>query len=104
MRTIADGLEWRYGRKPAVAQRRLRFLIEFSYRTGLRASETVHATLGSIGADAQGDHWRQVVGKGAKCETSCGTGPCGPRRRTCTPMRFVALGRSAGVRGAGALI
>jgi site-specific recombinase XerD len=65
VRTVAEGLEWSYGWQPSAAQR-LRFLIDFSYSTGLRAGELVHATLGSIEVDAQGDHWLHVVGKGSK--------------------------------------
>lgn len=65
LRTVADGLEWSYGWQPGAAQR-LRFLIDFSYSTGLRAGELVRATLGAIEVDAQGDHWLQVVGKGSK--------------------------------------
>ncbi len=65
VRTVAEGLEWSYGWQPAAAQR-LRFLIDFSYSTGLRASELVHATLGSIEIDGHGDHWLRIVGKGSK--------------------------------------
>jgi site-specific recombinase XerD len=65
VRTVAEGLEWSYGWQPSAAQR-LRFLIDFSYSTGLRAGELVHATLGSIEVDAHGDHWLHVVGKGSK--------------------------------------
>jgi len=65
LRTVADGLEWSYGWQPAAAQR-LRFLIDFSYSTGLRAGELVRARLGSIEVDAHGDHWLHVVGKGGK--------------------------------------
>ena len=65
MRTVAEGLEWSYGWQPSAAQR-LRFLIDFSYSTGLRAGELVHAALGSIEVDAHGDHWLHVVGKGSK--------------------------------------
>ncbi len=65
MRTVAEGREWSYGWQPASAQR-LRFLIDFSYGTGLRAGELVHATLASIEIDAHGDHWLHVVGKGSK--------------------------------------
>jgi site-specific recombinase XerD len=65
VRTVADGLEWSYGWHAAAAQR-LRFLVDFSYSTGLRAGELVRATLGSIEVDAHGDHWLHVVGKGAK--------------------------------------
>lgn len=65
VRTVAEGLEWSYGWEPSAAQR-LRFLIDFSYSTGLRAGELVHATLGSIEVDAHGDTWLHVVGKGSK--------------------------------------
>jgi len=65
IRTIADGLEWSYGWAPPAAQR-LRFLLDFSYATGLRASELVGATLGDIHTDDHGDHWLHVVGKGGK--------------------------------------
>ncbi|HRH85583.1 MAG TPA: site-specific integrase [Rubrivivax sp.] len=65
VRTVAEGLEWSYGWQPSAAQR-LRFLIDFSYSTGLRAGELVHATLGALEVDAHGDHWLRVVGKGSK--------------------------------------
>lgn len=65
VRTIADGLEWSYGWEPAAAQR-LRFILDFGYATGLRASELVGATLGDIETDAHGDSWIKVVGKGRK--------------------------------------
>ncbi len=65
LRTIADGLEWSYGWKPAAAQR-LRFVLDFGYATGLRASELVNVTLKNIRTDAQGDHWVELVGKGQK--------------------------------------
>ena len=65
VRTVAEGLEWSYGWQPGAAQR-LRFLIDLSYSTGLRAGELVHATLGSIEVHAHGDHWLHVVGKGNK--------------------------------------
>jgi site-specific recombinase XerD len=65
VRTVAEGLEWSYGWQPAGAQR-LRFLIDFTYSTGLRAGELVHATLGSIEVDGHGDHWLHIVGKGSK--------------------------------------
>jgi integrase len=44
----------------------LRFVLDFGYATGLRASELVGATLGDIETDARGDHWLKVVGKGRK--------------------------------------
>ncbi|WP_063534825.1 site-specific integrase [Burkholderia sp. MSMB1589WGS] len=65
IRTLADGLEWSYGWSPAAAQR-LRFLLDFGYATGLRASELVSATLGDIRRDEHGDHWLHVLGKGGK--------------------------------------
>ena len=64
LRTVADGLEWSYGWRPAAAQR-LRFILDFAYATGLRASELVHATLGGIEVDHD-ERWLHVVGKGAR--------------------------------------
>jgi site-specific recombinase XerD len=65
IRTLADGLEWSYGWSEAAAQR-LRFLLDFGYATGLRASELVGAKLGDIRRDEYGDHWLHVLGKGGK--------------------------------------
>ena len=65
IQSIANGLEWSYGWSP-IAAHRLRFLIDFGYATGLRASELVGATLGMIKEDDHGDHWLHLVGKGAK--------------------------------------
>ncbi|CAN7342865.1 site-specific integrase [Cupriavidus necator] len=65
VRAIADGLEWSYGWDAPAAQR-LRFLLDFGYATGLRASELVHAKLGDIETDGQGDHWLRLVGKGGR--------------------------------------
>ncbi len=65
IRTIANGLEWSYGWEATAAQR-LRFVLDFGYATGLRASELVGATLGGIETDPHGDHWLKLVGKGAK--------------------------------------
>ncbi|MCO8325655.1 phage integrase family protein (plasmid) [Burkholderia cenocepacia] len=65
IRTLADGLEWSYGWSVPAAQR-LRFLLDFGYATGLRASELVGATLGDIRRDEHGDHWLHVLGKGGK--------------------------------------
>ena len=65
IQSIANGLEWSYGWSPLAAQR-LRFLIDFAYATGLRASELVGATLGMIKEDDHGDHWLHLVGKGEK--------------------------------------
>ncbi len=65
VRTIADGLEWSNGWTAPAAQR-LRFLLDFGYSTGLRASELVGSTLGQMETDARGDHWLRVRGKGNK--------------------------------------
>ncbi|WP_217283866.1 phage integrase family protein [Pseudaquabacterium terrae] len=65
VRTLADGLEWSYGWEAPAAQR-LRFILDFGYGTGLRASELVGAKLGRIELDPHGDHWLRVVGKGSK--------------------------------------
>ena len=46
--------------------RRLRFMLDFAYATGLRSSELVGATLSKIETDAFGDHWIKLVGKGIK--------------------------------------
>jgi len=65
IQTVAEGLEWSY-RWDASAAHRLRFVLDFSYATGLRASELVCATLGMIEVDADGDQWLHLVGKGSK--------------------------------------
>lgn len=65
IRALADGLEWSYGWSVSAAQR-LRFLLDFGYATGLRASELVGATLADIRRDEHGDHWLHVIGKGGK--------------------------------------
>lgn len=65
VRTIANGLEWSYGWEAPAAQR-LRFLLDFAYATGLRASEFVGARLGDIRTDERGAHWLNLVGKGGK--------------------------------------
>jgi site-specific recombinase XerD len=65
IRAVTNGLEWSYGWKLAAAQR-LRFVLDFTYATGLRSSEFVGATLGQIEMDAQGDHWLKLVSKGSK--------------------------------------
>jgi site-specific recombinase XerD len=62
LRTVAEGLEWSYEWQPAAAQR-LRFILDFAYATGLRASELVNATLGSIEIDHE-VRWLHVIGKG----------------------------------------
>ena len=63
VRVVADGLEWSYGWSEPAAQR-LRFMLDFAYATGLRISELVGALLGAIEADAHGDTWIRVGGKG----------------------------------------
>ena len=65
IQAVAEGLEWSRGWEPAAAQR-LRFVLDFAYATGLRASELVGARLGMIEEDAQGDRWLRLVGKGSK--------------------------------------
>jgi site-specific recombinase XerD len=65
VRVVADGLEWSYGWSTPAAHR-LRFLLDFSYATGLRASEFVGARLGDVQQDDSGAHWLKLVGKGAK--------------------------------------
>lgn len=65
LRTVADALEWPYGWGAAAAQR-LRFVLDFAYATGLRASELISATLGAIETDAYGDQWLHLVDKGSK--------------------------------------
>lgn len=65
LRTIADGLEWSYGWDAPAAQR-LRFILDFAYSTGLRASELVGVMLKSVQTDGHDDHWLHLVGKGSK--------------------------------------
>lgn len=65
VRAIADGLEWSYGWTEPAA-RRLRFILDFAYATGLRAAELVGVTLRSIVTDDHDDHWLQFTGKGSK--------------------------------------
>ncbi|MBC7702846.1 MAG: tyrosine-type recombinase/integrase [Rhodoferax sp.] len=65
IQTVSEGLEWSYGWARPAAQR-LRFVLDFAYSTGLRASELVGALLGMIRVDAEGDHWLHLVGKGSK--------------------------------------
>jgi site-specific recombinase XerD len=86
-RTIANGLEWSYAWQAAAAQR-LRFMLDFGYATGLRVSELASATLRSVEADAAGDHWLHVIGKGGK-----------PARVTLTPLARTALDRYLQDRG-----
>jgi len=63
IRAVAEGLEWSYGWSEEAA-RRMRFVLDFCYPTGLRASELVGARLGEIARDGSGDAWLKLVGKG----------------------------------------
>ena len=65
VQTVSEGLEWSYGWQKPAAQR-IRFVLDFAYGTGLRASEFVDAELGNVETDARNDHWLHVVGKGSK--------------------------------------
>jgi site-specific recombinase XerD len=65
VRSIAEGPEWSYGWEEPGAQR-MRFMLDFSYATGLLASELVGAALGDIRTDEHGDQWLHLVGKGNK--------------------------------------
>ncbi|SKC93228.1 phage integrase family protein [Paraburkholderia hospita] len=65
VRSLANGLEWSYG-WPAPAAQRLRFVLDITYGTGLRAHELVSVTLGDLRPDAHGELWLHVTGKGAK--------------------------------------
>ncbi|WP_176081836.1 phage integrase family protein [Paraburkholderia tropica] len=64
VRAFAMKLE-RHGWTVAAAQR-LRFVLDFGYATGLRASELVSAKLGDIERDQRGAWWLDVTGKGTK--------------------------------------
>ncbi|EPK2081348.1 Tn3-like element Tn4401 family resolvase TnpR [Klebsiella pneumoniae] len=79
LRAIADGLEWSYGWSEPAAQR-LRFMLDFGYATGLRASELVGAVLGNVRLDEHGDHWLHLVGKGGK-----------PGKVALPPLAYTAL-------------
>ncbi|RQR48109.1 integrase [Burkholderia sp. Bp9126] len=65
LRAVADGLEWSYGWSGPAAQR-LRFLLDFGYATGLRASELVGAVLRDIRPGERGEPWLHLIGKGGK--------------------------------------
>ena len=65
LRAIAEGLEWSHGWDEPASQR-LRFLLDFSYATGLRASELVTVTLRDFRTDIHDDNWLHLVGKGKK--------------------------------------
>jgi len=65
LRAVAGGLEWSYGWTPPAAQR-LRFILDFSYGTGLRVGEFVCCTLVDVIRDGTGAAWLKVLGKGGK--------------------------------------
>lgn len=65
VRTIANDLERSYGWEEEAAHR-ARFLLDFSYATGLRPGELIAVQLGQIAPDQEGSWWIHVVGKGAK--------------------------------------
>lgn len=65
VRSLADTLSPAQGWTEQ-AVRRLVFVLDFTYSTGLRASELVAATLGSIQIDEGAGRWIEVVGKGNK--------------------------------------
>jgi len=65
IRVIADGLEWSYSWSKEAAQR-LRFLLDFCYATGLRASEFTNAVLGNLEVKPSGETWLHLIGKGSK--------------------------------------
>lgn len=65
VQAVAEGLEWVHGWERPAAQR-LRFVLDFSYATGLRVGELVSARLGQLEIDVRGDHWLRLMGKGGK--------------------------------------
>ena len=64
VRTIANDLEGKHGWQAKAAER-ARFLLDFSYATGLRAGELVGLRLKQIALE-DGDWWIDLVGKGQK--------------------------------------
>jgi site-specific recombinase XerD len=87
VRAIADGLEHSYGWERAASQR-VRFILDFSYATGLRAGELVALTLGAMRIDARVDRWIHLVGKGHKAA-----------RVVLPPLAWEALMQYLGTRG-----
>lgn len=65
IRTIANDLERRHGWEEEAAHR-ARFILDFSYATGLRPGELIAVRLGNVRQDSEGCWWVEVVGKGAK--------------------------------------
>lgn len=100
LRTVADALEWSY-RWTAPAAQGLRFVLDFAYATGLRASELVGATLGSIAFDAHGAGctWSARPAKSScprsrgqhSIATSC-SGACLGRQAAGSPRRTSSAG------------
>lgn len=86
VRTIANDLEGKYGWKPGAAER-ARFMLDFSYSTGLRASELVGLRLKQI-VEEEGAWWIDLVGKGQK-----------PGRVALPPLGRSALDRYMRLRG-----
>jgi len=86
VRPIADSLEDN-GWKPA-AGARLRFVLDFSYATGLRSGEIVKATLGAVTIDEDGNRWIAVLGKGHKAGSV-----------SIPPQAALALDRYLAIRG-----
>lgn len=64
-RAVAQTLEHSAGWSDAAAQR-LRFILDFTRITGLRASELCEITLGMIAPGPDGRLWLKLSGKGAK--------------------------------------
>lgn len=87
LRTIANNLERSHGWEEGAAHR-ARFILDFSYSTGLRPGELISVRLGHITPDDNGAWWVHVVGKGAKKGTVA-----------LPPMGLAALGRYLDRRG-----
>lgn len=81
VRTVANDLGRKHGWEEEAAHR-ARFLLDFSYATGLRPGELITVALGHIGPDEAGAWWVKVVGKGAKAG-----------RVAVPPLALTALGR-----------
>lgn len=65
VRVIADGLEMHH-KWPVESANRLRFLLDFSYSTGLRSNELIDVRLDAMRVPSENDWWLLVQGKGAK--------------------------------------
>ena len=86
VRTIANDLERKLDWERSAAAR-ARFLLDFSYATGLRASELVGLSLKQI-APEEGAWWIELVGKGSKAA-----------RVALPPLALTALERYLELRG-----